>query len=124
MMQMKSKMMDMARPKPKKGDKEMMTAPAMEHEKYPYGLRVTLQKPELDNLGMSIKDFAMGKTCIAECEMEVMSMRESESQGRDPDQSVELQIKRMMIAPSKKSQSEKVEAGMKMVEKMKGSKAY
>ena len=113
------KMMDMARPKPKKGEENAPMIASESYEKYPYCLRVTLQGEELNNLKASMKDFSMGKSYPMHCEMEVIAMRESESQGRDPDQSVEFQIKKMGIEFPKKSHSDMVQDGMKVMEKAK-----
>lgn len=80
---------------------EMKTAevPAMiEEERWPYGLRITLEKEELGKLGDQVDHLALGAHVRLTCVAKVESLSASENARRgDSHASAELQIRSLAI---------------------------
>jgi len=75
--------------KPKKAEK--IDAPEPMQDLYPWGLRITLEKEELDKLDLTVANFDIGDKVSIVAEAEVVSLRESANQ-KNKTKSVELQI--------------------------------
>jgi len=114
------KMVDMARPKPKKSNKEEAPVMAESYDKYPYCLRITFQNEELKSLNLKTRDFKLGENIVLTCNAEVISIRESEEVNQKKDQSVEIQIKGIGFEKHKKTHNEMVDDADKLLKGMKG----
>ncbi len=68
---------------------------------YPYGLKIRLEKQELDKLNLTLKDYDIGDVVKFNIKTEVMSLSSSESYEGDESQSIEFQI--VDMAKEKKS---------------------
>lgn len=90
-------MIDMKRPKPKKSDMENMAMPAMsEGDRYPWGLRITLEKEDLAKLGLKASGFKIGQTVAIQAQAKVTSINSRESTGSDGTyQDVGIQIEKL-----------------------------
>jgi len=98
-------LIDMKRPK----KKENVDSPEISggYEKYPWGIRLTLENEELKKLGMNIKNFPVGKTCKIEGEAEVTSVSENENiDDKESRESVGLQIKKIAINPPQQTKTQ------------------
>lgn len=74
----------------KEKNKSMMIGSSDSEERYPYGLRLTLDNDSLDKLG--IKNLpAVGTVLMFEAKAKVVSTRQSATTGSD-DRSVDLQV--------------------------------
>ena len=107
------KLIDMTREKPKKNKTDTVAkSPEPYYEKYPYCLRLTLQKEELDKLGLKPTDFKVGSTIDLSAQAEVFTVREvqhvKENSGYDQDsKSVELQITKLSLGKMNENKSSK-----------------
>jgi hypothetical protein len=96
-------LVDMKRPKKSKEEAKVTEGPVGVEERYPWGLRLTLEKEELAKLGLKPADLAIGSKCAIQCEGEVVGLRESASKEPEREQkSVEIQIVKMAIGGGKK----------------------
>ena len=108
------KLIDMKREKPKKGKVETAKMPEPYYEKYPYCLRLTLQKEELDKLGLKPTDFKVGGTIDLTAQAEVFTVREvqhlKENGVYDQDsKSVGLQIVKLALGKMTEKKASKME---------------
>ena len=76
-------------------------------EPYAYGLRINLEKEELDKLGLDLSSFNIGKKCVFTAKAEVSSMNESVDK-KKRDFNISLQITDMDFAGLKKAPENKV----------------
>lgn len=93
---------DMKRPKPKP-EKDDKASCIGDSEPYAYGLRVNLNRPELEKLGLKVSDFTVGEKMNLTATVEVIATREAA--GRIADEysiNVELQITAMELGEAKK----------------------
>ena len=96
------KMIDMKLPKEKKKKTAMLeAAPMMADEKYPWGLKIDLNKQSLKALGKNSRDFELGERINVSCVAEVVNLREDQRQGQENDESVGFQIIQMGIGKGK-----------------------
>lgn len=88
---------DMKRPKPKKSEMDKMVQPAMvEGDRYPWGLRIRLEKDELEKLGVGAADFKIGQTVTIQAQGKVTSISSRESTGSEKAmQDVAIQIEKV-----------------------------
>lgn len=77
-------------------EEEMGLSPAMEHPKYPYGTRVTLEDAQLKQLGVS-KPPEVGSKFKMEALVEVVSVSTQEGGAGDKQLRCELQITDMSM---------------------------
>lgn len=90
------KMVDMKRSKADM--KEANTPISLGKEEYPYGLRIRLEKDDLEKLGMTKKLPAVGDEVMVEAMCKVISVSENASENHDSS-SVEYQIMHISIEP-------------------------
>jgi hypothetical protein len=92
-------LIDMKRPKSKPSKMEAATYD--DGEKFPYGLRISLENEELSKLGINVKDLDVGKelTIKAIAKVDRVEDRDSSSGGRN--QSASLQIVKLDIEKPK-----------------------
>lgn len=76
------------------------------YEKYPYGLRITLNKEALKKLGLSSKDFSSGQTGTLEASYTVISTSDRTSIEGGDNMSVELQITGLALSQNKKKSAQ------------------
>ncbi len=91
------KMIDLKRVKQKNEKKDDTVAPSdlSQYDERPYCLRFTLEKPELEKLGLTPQSFGGMKPVTAMMEIEPITIRDIEQKKGDWDggnQSVEFQI--------------------------------
>jgi hypothetical protein len=99
-------MIDMKRPKPKEEELMVNTVPeAIGYERYPWGLRITLQNEELEKLGFKPKDFKIDQDVTIKCEACVTGISENESTDGEARKEVTLQIEKMEIVSEGKGTS-------------------
>ena len=100
-------LIDLKRPKKKKGEDEKMPAMEGDGERYPYGLRITLEKEELDKLGIKPNDFDVGVTCSFQAEGKVEEISQRETTREDSERkSISIQITKMAIKGGKKGNAQ------------------
>lgn len=66
---------------PKKSKKEIeneLTVTGLESDKYPYGLRINLEREGLKKLGISVSNFEVGGKVKFTCEAQINSLRTHE----------------------------------------------
>jgi hypothetical protein len=63
----------------------------------PYGLRISLNKDSLKNLGLTVSDFEIGVQAAITCQCEVTELRSSKSDTYSSE-TVELSIVAMAVA--------------------------
>ena len=102
-----AELIDMKRPKPKK-EKSPETISSPYHEDYPYGLQITLQKEELDKLGITAASFDVGKSVSFSASGKVTAVRQAvnkNTNSKSPDESasVEIQITELSLDGAKKA---------------------
>jgi hypothetical protein len=94
-------MVDMKLPKRKKEDMKTAGMPMdMPQDQWPYGLKITLEKEQIDKLP-SVKGYNVGDYVFIEAEACVVSMRKSEQKGGKDHYSVELQIEKISLKDKK-----------------------
>lgn len=76
------------------------------YEKYPYGLRITLNKEALKKLGLSSKDFSSGQTGTLEASYTIISTSDRTSIEGGDNMSVELQITGLALSQAKKKSAQ------------------
>ena len=77
---------------------KLATAPIGEESPpYPWGLRITLEDEALNKLGKGTKGFGIGARMSMECQVEVVSVSESEELKGRKNRSVGLQIIKMAL---------------------------
>ncbi|MCE5336815.1 MAG: hypothetical protein LLG06_19735 [Desulfobacteraceae bacterium] len=94
------KMIDLKRPKPKPVKEAKNTVPSIgmpAGEERPYCMRFTMEKPELEAMGMKPTDFTAGKAIQCMVEIDPITVRNIESKAADKydenrNQSVEFQV--------------------------------
>ena len=104
-------MVSMVRPKPEV--EETKTSPSVGtdsyYEKYPWGLRLTLNAEELDKLGIDLKNLTVDQEVTLQCKAKVTEIRQVErsnennfmdSSNGKKDQTLELQVTDMSLADS------------------------
>lgn len=90
-------LVDMKRPKPKKGNMKGMAMPVMAEESYyPWGLQIRLEKEELEKLGLKASSFDVGQTVNITASAKVTSISSREAvREKEGSQVVELQIEKI-----------------------------
>jgi len=83
--------------------KDFSTPQAPKAPQYPYGLRITLQKEQLERLGLSKPE--MDKELKFEASAKVVSISAENEVGDENDLRVELQITEMYLKKEEKDQS-------------------
>ncbi len=109
------KMIDLKRPKPKKekNTKDMpMPCDESYHDERPYCLRFTLEKPELDKLGLTPQSFSGMKPVTATVLIDPITIRDVErknSKGEvdNDSKSVEFQIMEIAVGNMSKKETSK-----------------
>lgn len=96
------KMVDLKRPKPKVKEDSKKAGEATSHEERPYCLRVTLEAPELEALGLKPSDFSDMKPFTATVVLDPINIRDIECKTEDTwdknrNKSVEFQIMKISI---------------------------
>ena len=88
---------DMKRPKPKKEDAVQGLMPAeVGYDRYPYGLRLTLDTQELEKLGLKASDFKVGQSITINAQGSITSISSYETTGKNGDsQNVGIQIEKL-----------------------------
>ena len=71
-------------------------APSMESEDYPYGLRLSLDNPELEKL--DLEKVNIGDVLKLSAEAKVSSISENQSEGGESKRCVSLQITKIGVA--------------------------
>jgi hypothetical protein len=66
-------------------------------ERYGYGIRVRLEKPELAKLKVNVNDYNIGDTVSIVAKAKIINLSESESMDSDDQKSVEMQITKMRV---------------------------
>jgi hypothetical protein len=94
---MNNAMIDMKRPKPKKGTLTKQPEGATSSEEYPYGLRISFERQEIDKLDLDVSKLKMGQKCSISGEGEVQSISMSENKGEPDNKSISIQIKAIEI---------------------------
>jgi len=86
---------------PKKSVPSLRPTMAGEEEKYPYGLHLTLEKEELDKLGISIKEYSVKDKIDFKCSATINSISASDDINYDNGsrESISLQITDIGIEP-------------------------
>jgi len=88
-------LVDMKRPK---AEIEKMEVPQeVEQDKYPYGLRITLEDAELGKLGISVKELDVGNEMSVKAIAKITNLEDRDSSGRGHRQSASLQIIKLDI---------------------------
>ena len=87
---------DMKLPK-EKVRKSNVVETSIDQPRYPYGLEVTLGNRALKKLGYGADDFGVGGSVQIAAICNVESVRSSDRTGREPDESVGLQITDLRI---------------------------
>ena len=85
---------DMKRPKEKVNHEVPME---VETAKYPYGLRITLNNPEIQKLGLSVKDLEVGQLVDLTAKARVNTLRDDKNERRE-NQSIELTLEQVDVA--------------------------
>lgn len=100
-----SKLVDLKRPKEstKENEGKVCCYPG-ERERYSYGLRINLEKQEIDKLGIKIEDVKVGNDVTVTCNAEIISIRQS-AESNNENKTIELQIKEMAIDGIKSGES-------------------
>jgi len=93
-------LIDMKRPKEKKSS-NMEVASVDEGERYPYGLRITLEDAELGKLGISVKELDVGKELSINAIAKVDRLEDRDSRNQGHNQSVSLQIVKLDVEKPK-----------------------
>jgi hypothetical protein len=97
----KTDLVDMKNPKPKKDSKEQITAtPSEYHEKYPYGLRITLNQEQLDKMGIELDGLEAGSEIRLSAVGEICRFESStcvEDGEEMKRQSLEIQITKLAL---------------------------
>lgn len=78
--------------------KDMEPCGPMDTERYPYGLRISLQKDELEKLGITSLP-GVGDTLELEATVKVVSVSAGASEGGNARMSMDLQITDMSLEP-------------------------
>jgi hypothetical protein len=73
---------------------------------YPYGLEIRLEKESMDKLGLKASDYNLGDYVIITAHCCVKELRQSERQGGNPSQTMELQIEDMSLEDDSESSKE------------------
>lgn len=90
----------MIRPKPKK--KDMPGSVCYEEDRYPYGLRLSLETPELKKLRKSADSFKIGDVIDITAKGKVISIRKNLSDKSDNDsERVEIQVVKLDVGSGK-----------------------
>ena len=109
-------LVDMKRPKKSKEETAKMPEMAGESDRYPYGLRLTLEKEELEKLGLNPNEVSVGTACTIQAEGKIEEIAMRETTGKDMGRrSISIQIVKMVVSGGKKGKfqeySEKKKAG-------------
>jgi len=91
-------------PKSKKELKEFMEPP---QEEWPYGLRLCLEKEQIDKIPI-VADMKMGDRVSVQAEGSITSMSMSERKGKEDYHTVEIQIEKIAIEPTEKKKPEEM----------------
>ncbi len=99
---MKTKMVSMERPKPKKSD-VVPGSPAQEYyEKYSYGTRIRLSSEEIEKLGIDVTELRAGQSVTIRGQCEICSVSTDDSMDENgkskQDQRLEIQIQKLALA--------------------------
>ena len=87
---------------PKKIEKKSSPEVWRNSDKYPYGLKITLDKAILKKLGLTAKDFQSGEVVTLEAVAQVYETSDRTSIESGDNQSVSLQITKMGISKQTK----------------------
>lgn len=98
-------MIDMKRPKPKKSADKSAQPGVVTSEEYPYGLRISLEREELDKLKLDISKLKIGEKCAISANGDIQSFSISENKGSPDSRSISIQIKELEITWSGASKS-------------------
>lgn len=94
-------LVNMALPKPKKGEKDTASVPccgkAEDRPKYPWGLEVRLDGDAIKKLGLNIKDFDTDTIVQIQAKAETTSVSESDTQQVGKSVSLAFQITDMAL---------------------------
>lgn len=100
-------LIDLKRPKKKKSDKDMPET-AGEEDRYPWGLRITLEKEELDRLGIQPNNYDVGAPCSFQAEGKIEEINQRETMGQDSNRkTISIQITKMAISGGKQGKAQK-----------------
>ena len=88
---MGSGLIDMARTDAEKSEQ----MPLVQDEKYPYGLRITLNSSELEKLDVDHSDWAVGETFHIHALAKVVSKSANETEGGGENCCIQLQLTHM-----------------------------
>ncbi|MBI5520215.1 MAG: hypothetical protein HY916_09160 [Desulfovibrio sp.] len=95
------KLVNMALPKPKKGEKDKcgeLCTNAADAPKYPWGLTLRLDDEAIKKLGLDIKNFNTDTVVTITAKAECTEMREEDRQSSGKSQSLSFQITDMAIS--------------------------
>lgn len=87
---------------PEKTEKKSFPEVWRNSDKYPYGLKITLDKAILKKLGLTAKDFKSGETVTLEAVAQVYETSDRTSIESGDNQSVSLQITKMGVSKQPK----------------------
>lgn len=94
-MKLKSMMLPKPTKEEKQKQKDMMAVPWDEQEKYPYGLRISLNDKTCNLLGLKPSDFKVGGEVSIQCKAKVTEISESENRTGESSCRMEMQITEM-----------------------------
>ena len=92
-------LIDMKRAKPKKSEENKEIASEY-YDPYPYGLRITLNKEELEKLNIDVNKFDIGQRINIMAEAEVVNLQTSPNK-KSGDQSIGFQLVKMNLTGAK-----------------------
>jgi len=92
----------MIRPKPKKNSDAICS---YDDDRYPYGLRMSLETPELKKLRKSVDSFTIGDMIDITAKGKVINIRKNLSdKGGDDSEHVEIQIVKLDLGSGKEKE--------------------
>ena len=94
-------LIDMELPKRNKKDQEKCCEPCtLDQDKYPYGLKLRLEKEQIAKF-MSLKDVTAKTKLMIEAEASIVEIRTTELQDGEDSCTIEIQIEKLSIEPIK-----------------------
>lgn len=106
------KLTDMKRSKKERKDSVKSCMP-YEGELYGYGLRVRLDKDDMEKLGVDASTYKVGSTVTLQATAKVTSVSQSESERSDSHASVEFQIVALGVEKGARTMQEAISQGLK-----------
>lgn len=105
-------LIDMKRPK-LKGSQRAKDVVSANYEKYPYGLRISLEGPDIEKLGSQLDDVQLGGTVTITAKAEVVSYNVGGNLydgERSEDTNLSFQIQKLQVIPTAKEADNSLKA--------------